>query len=100
MAKIVPDPADSPKGSEEEAEAAEAAKAAKEEAEEDDGNGNGQERELTDPPVVTVLGHMDGSVALRLGWKHGLHIVSNSRFRFMKEDLSMDVTDNKEDYLF
>lgn len=55
---------------------------------------------LDSVPKVTVLGHMNGNIALRLGWRHGMHVVSNSRFKFMREDLEMDITDDPEDYLF
>lgn len=57
-------------------------------------------RDIDPAPKVTVLGYMDGNLALRLGWKHGMQIVSNSRFKFMRDDLGMDVTDNTDDYLF
>ena len=68
-------------------------------------NGNGDEGErrrgqLDDVPTVTVLGYMDGNIALRLGWKHGMHVVSNSRFKFMREDLEMKILDNPDEYLF
>jgi len=57
-------------------------------------------KELDDAPVVKVLGYMDGSIAVRLGWKHGMHVVSNSRFKFMREDLDMNILDDPDDYLF
>lgn len=56
--------------------------------------------ELDPKPKIIVLGHMDGQVAARLGWRHGLSVISNSRFRFLKEELDFDVTDNRDDYLF
>jgi len=57
-------------------------------------------KELDDAPVVKVLGYMDGSIAVRLGWKHGMHVISNSRFKFMREDLDMNILDDPDDYLF
>lgn len=61
----------------------------------------GHKRSQLDPvPAVTVLGHMDGNIAVRLGWKHGMHVFSNSRFKFMREELEMNITDDPEEYLF
>lgn len=57
-------------------------------------------KELDDAPTVKVLGYMDGSIAVRLGWKHGMHVISNSRFKFMREDLDMNIIDEPDDYLF
>lgn len=57
-------------------------------------------KELDDAPTVKVLGYMDGSIAVRLGWKHGMHVISNSRFKFMREDLDMNIVDEPDDYLF
>lgn len=80
-ARVMPDPADSD--------------------DENGGRGTGRGRGKLDPaPSVTVLGIMDGNIAVRLGWKHGMHIVSNSRFKFMREDLEMNVVDDPEEYLF
>jgi hypothetical protein len=68
--------------------------------------GGGRERQqrsggkLDDVPVVTVLGIMDGNMALRFGWKHGMHVISNQRFKFMKEDLELNIIDNPDEYLF
>jgi hypothetical protein len=66
--------------------------------------GGGSERrpggKLDEAPVVTVLGIMDGNMAVRLGWKHGMHVISNQRFKFMKEDLELNVIDNPDEYLF
>lgn len=51
-------------------------------------------------PKITVLGFMDGQIAIRLGWRHGMSVVSQSRFRFLRDDLAMNVEDNQDDYLF
>lgn len=51
-------------------------------------------------PKITVLGFMDGQIAIRLGWRHGMSVVSQSRFRFLRDDLDMEVIDNADDYLF
>lgn len=57
--------------------------------------------EKPDPaPKITVLGFMDGQIAIRLGWRHGMSVVSQSRFRFLRDDLGMEVIDNQDDYLF
>jgi hypothetical protein len=56
--------------------------------------------QLDPVPSVHVLGTMDGNIAVRLGWKHGMHVISNSRFKFMREELEMEITDNPDDYLF
>lgn len=56
---------------------------------------------VPDPaPKITVLGFMDGQIAIRLGWRHGMSVVSQSRFRFLRDDLAMSVEDNQDDYLF
>jgi len=55
---------------------------------------------LESAPKVTVLGYMNGNIALRLHWKHGMHVVSNSRFKFMREELEMAITDDPDEYLF
>lgn len=60
-----------------------------------------EERELDPIPTVWVLGQMGGShVALRFGWAHGMHPVSNSRFKFMREELKLNIIDDAEKYLF
>lgn len=67
----------------------------------DNGDDQPRRRNKLDPvPQVTVLGHMDGNIAIRLGWQHGMRVVSNSRFKFMREELEMDITDDPEEYLF
>lgn len=60
-----------------------------------------QRRGNLDPaPKATVLGPMDGSVAVQLGWLHGIRVISSQRFRFIKDDLGFEVRDDPEDYLF
>ena len=55
----------------------------------------------TDPlPRITVLGHMDHQVALRLGWRQGMVAISQSRFKFLANELGMDILDQPENYLF
>lgn len=58
------------------------------------------ETELDAPPNIYVLGHMEGNIAVRLGWRHGMHVVSNSRFKFLKQDLGANVVDDESKYLF
>lgn len=58
-------------------------------------SGNLQER-----PKLTVLGELNGGVAIQLGWQHGLFTISQSRLRFLRDELGTEVTDNKRDYLF
>ena len=55
---------------------------------------------LDETPVVTVLGIMDGNIALRLHWKHGMHVISNQRFKFMRDELELKINDDPEEYLF
>ena len=57
-------------------------------------------RGLDEPPEITVLGIMDGNLAIRLHWKHGMHVISNSRFKFMRDDLEVKINDDPENYLF
>lgn len=56
--------------------------------------------ETAPAPKVTVLGYMDSQIAVRLGWKPGMLAISQSRFRFLRDDLGMDVTDDPAHYLF
>jgi hypothetical protein len=58
----------------------------------------GEEQDPT--PRVTVIGRMDGQIAVRLGWRKGMVAISLSRFRFLREDLGLDIYDSPEDYLF
>jgi hypothetical protein len=51
-------------------------------------------------PRLTVIGRTENQIALRLGWRPGMVTVSQSRFRFMRDDLGMNVTDEPENYLF
>jgi hypothetical protein len=51
-------------------------------------------------PTVRVIGYMDSQVAVRLGWRQGMVAVSQSRFKFMRDELQMDVQDEPKDYLF
>lgn len=66
-------------------------------AKQEDDNRRGN---LDPAPKAVVLGPMDGSIAVQLGWLHGIRVISSQRFRFMKDDLGFDVTDNPDDYLF
>lgn len=56
--------------------------------------------QLDDAPTVIVLGLMDGNIAIKLGWRPGMRVVSNSRFKFMREELEMNIVDNPDEYLF
>lgn len=57
--------------------------------------------EISTPvPTVTVLGYMDSQIAIRLSWKSGMVAISQSRFRFLRDDLGLEVLDNQENYLF
>ena len=51
-------------------------------------------------PRVTVLGRMDSQVALRLGWRQGMVAISVSRFKFLQNELGLDIRDDPEQYLF
>jgi hypothetical protein len=73
----------------------------------DPGEDNGEDapirrgrNQLDDAPKVTVLGLMDGNIAIRIGWRRGMRVVSNQRFKFMREELEMDITDDPDEYLF
>lgn len=66
---------------------------------EDRQTGDRKNLPLDKAPTIMVIGFMDGQIAVRLGWRHGMSVVSRSRFRFMKEDLGMAVIDNPENYL-
>jgi hypothetical protein len=68
--------------------------------EEEGEGGQRRPRGLDPPPEITVLGIMDGNLAIRLHWKHGMHVISNSRFKFMREDLEVKINDDPENYLF
>jgi hypothetical protein len=60
------------------------------------GNGYG-----SDPlPRIKVLGRMEGQIAVQLGWRKGMVAISNSRFRFLRDDLGMNIRDNPDEYLF
>lgn len=61
----------------------------------------GEEAEGEHPvPTITVLGRMDGQIALRLGWRKGMVAISVSRFRFLRQDLGIDIQDDPSKYLF
>jgi hypothetical protein len=66
----------------------------------DDGSMPRKRNQLDPVPNVTVLGYMDGNIALRLGWRTGMRVVSNSRFKFMREELEMNIIDDPDEYLF
>ena len=57
---------------------------------------------LNPVPCLTVLGHTAGGdqAAVRLGWRRGLITMSNSRLKFLREELEMKVVDNPDEYLF
>lgn len=57
------------------------------------------DRDLAEVPWVEVLGRLDDSLAIRLGWAHGVRIVSGTRLRFLREELSVDVRDNPAGYI-
>lgn len=58
--------------------------------------------DLEPVPCVFVLGHTTtgDNVAVSLAWKRGMTTVSNSRLKFMREELSMNIIDDPAKYLF
>lgn len=59
-----------------------------------------QEQQFDHAPKLTVIGIMDTQIAIRLAWRTGMVAISQSRFRFLRDDLGMEVTDDPEHYLF
>src|SRR5882757_7976842 len=57
-------------------------------------------RVLEPAPRLLVIGYMDSQVALRVGWRAGMLAISQSRFKFLRDELGMEVHDNPDDYLF
>lgn len=62
------------------------------------GSTSGSTKSLAEPPVMRVVGHLDGMPVLKAPWLDGSKPVSN-RLLNQLDDLGITIEDNPSDYV-